>query len=162
MTIARFTAEENTVFQQVIFMYLVTALLSGIIGLGIGNGRLRAGDYPGFEVLTQPWQTDDLLMILQLSTIGVIGTLAFLMLINACPISEPATITPVEYTGLLTTMLGVVPVWGEVPNLHEAIGMALIVGSGIFTVLPGKPEGAENRRRIPLALDFRGNVQLRK
>ena len=55
--------------------------------------------------MTQAWQMGDAFMIVRLSAIGIIGTVAFLMLINAYRISDPATITPFEYTGLLTSML---------------------------------------------------------
>jgi len=150
MTIAKLTADKDTVFQQVIYMYLVTSLLSGLLGLGIGDGRFSTGAHPEIAFITQAWHMDDLLVIARLSAIGVVGTIAFLMLISAYRISDPAAITPFEYTGLLTTMLGGFLVWGEIPGLRVAAGMLLIVGSGIFLFYRENLRGQKMAAETPL------------
>lgn len=150
MMIAKSTAEKDTVFQQVIFMYLITALLSGLIGLAIGDGSFNTADFGGYEFLTQPWRLDDIPTLLKVATIGVIGTIAFLMLTNAYRISDPATITPFEYTGLLATMLGGYLFWGDVPGVNEATGMLLIVGSGIFLFYRENLRGQQTAAESPL------------
>lgn len=132
MMIVKLTAEKDTIYQQVILMYMITAILSGVIGLTIGNGRFDTVEFNGYEFLTQAWKFDSFYLVSSVLVVGVIGTIAFLLLNNAYRISDPATITPFEYTGLLATMLGGFLFWGDIPLVHEAFGMVLIVGAGIF------------------------------
>jgi drug/metabolite transporter (DMT)-like permease len=150
MMIAKFTAEKDTVFQQVIFMYLITAALSGVMGLSIGDGSFNTAEFSGFEFLTQPWRFDGVFIVVSVVTISVVGTVAFLLLINAYRISDPATITPFEYSGLLASMLGGFLFWGDIPRLHEATGMILIVGSGIFLFYREHLKGQKMAAESPL------------
>ena len=150
MMIAKFTAEKDTLYQQVIFMYLVTAALSGALGLAIGDGSFNNGQLPNLEFLTQPWRFDSFYIVACVVSIGVVGTIGFLMLINAYRISDPAAITPFEYSGLLATMLGGYLFWGDVPQVHEATGMVLIVGSGIFLLYRENVRGQQAAAEAPL------------
>lgn len=150
MMIAKFTAEKDTVFQQVIFMYLVTAALSGAMGLAIGDGSLNTAAFEGYEFLTQPWRFDRLFIIASVFAIGIVGTIAFLLLINAYRISDPATISPFEYSGLLASILGGYLFWDDVPGFNEASGMILIVGSGIFLFYRENLRGQKVATEAPL------------
>jgi S-adenosylmethionine uptake transporter len=132
MMIAKFTAEKDDVFQQVIYMYLVTATVSGLLGLGIGDGRFNTAEFAGYEFLTQGWHFDQISIVVSVFAIGIVGTIAFLLLTNAYRIADPATIPPFEYSGLIVIMFGGFIFWGDIPSMNEAIGMVLIVGSGMF------------------------------
>lgn len=132
MMIAKFTAEKDDLFQQIIYMYLVTATVSGLIGLGIGDGRLNTPEFAGYEFLTQGWHFDQISIVISVLVIGIVGTIAFLLLTNAYRIADPATISPFEYSGLIATMIGGFIFWGDIPSTNEAFGMVLIVGSGLI------------------------------
>ncbi|MFT5218238.1 MAG: drug/metabolite transporter (DMT)-like permease [Planctomycetota bacterium] len=150
MMIAKFTAEKDTVYQQVIFMYLVTASLSGGLGLAIGDGRYNTDQMPNIEFLTQPWLFDSFYILASVVSIGIVGTIGFLMLTNAYRISDPAAITPFEYSGLLASMLGGYLFWGDIPQVNEAAGMVLIVGSGIFLLYRENIRGQQAAAEAPL------------
>jgi drug/metabolite transporter (DMT)-like permease len=132
MMIAKFTAEKDDVFQQVIYMYLITATVSGLMGLGIGDGRFNTTEFAGYEFLTQGWHFDQISIVVSVFAIGIVGTIAFLLLINAYRIADPATVSPFEYTGLIAAMFGGFIFWGDIPSMNEALGMILIVGSGML------------------------------
>tara|TARA_B110000503_G_scaffold57288_1_gene91702 strand:+ start:1366 stop:2307 length:942 start_codon:yes stop_codon:yes gene_type:complete len=132
MMIAKFTAEKDDVFQQIIFMYLVTATVSGALGLGIGDGRFNTTEYAGYEFLTQGWHFDQIFILWAVFAIGIVGTSGFLLLTTAYRIADPAKVSPFEYSGLIATMLGGFIFWGDIPSMKEALGMMLIVGSGLI------------------------------
>jgi drug/metabolite transporter (DMT)-like permease len=132
MIIAKITAEKDTVYQQIIFMYLITALLSGALGLLFGDGSFDNADFESIQFMTRAWSFEGQYIVTTIIAISFIGTLAYLMLTSAYRISDPAKIAPFEYSGLLAAIVGGYLVWGNVPSPSEAIGMALIVGSGMF------------------------------
>lgn len=150
MMIVKHTAEKDSVFQQVIFMYAITAVLTGVIGLTIGDGRFNTEEFSGYRFLIQAWRFDDLGIVGSVLVVGVIGTLAFILLNNAYRISDPATIAPFEYTGLLAAILGGYLFWGDIPHLHETFGMALIVGAGLFLFYREQIRGTETTVDQPL------------
>jgi drug/metabolite transporter (DMT)-like permease len=53
MMIAKLTADEDTVLQQIIFMYMVTAVLSGLLGYVIGDGRFDTPDLARVQFMTR-------------------------------------------------------------------------------------------------------------
>jgi drug/metabolite transporter (DMT)-like permease len=132
MMIAKFTAEKDGLFQQIIYMYLVTATVSGLIGLGIGDGRFNTPEFAGYEFLIQGWHFDQISIVISVLVISIVGTIAFLLLTNAYRIADPATISPFEYSGLIATMIGGFIFWGDIPSMNETFGMVLIVGSGLI------------------------------
>jgi drug/metabolite transporter (DMT)-like permease len=132
MMIAKFTAEKDDLFQQIIYMYLVTATVSGLIGLSIGDGRFNTPEFAGYEFLIQGWHFDQISIVISVLVIGIVGTIAFLLLTNAYRIADPATISPFEYSGLIATMIGGFIFWGDIPSTNETFGMVLIVGSGLI------------------------------
>jgi len=132
MIIAKITSSRDTVYQQIIFMYLVTALLSGVMGLAIGDGSFDTAEFAAIQFMTRAWNFDGLYINTGIVAISLIGTLAYLLLTQAYRISDPARITPFEYSGLLASIVCGYLFWSDVPSAAEAIGMALIVGSGMF------------------------------
>jgi drug/metabolite transporter (DMT)-like permease len=132
MVIAKITAEKDTVYQQIIFMYLITAMLSGALGLLIGDGSFDSAELESIQFMTRAWSFDGLYIVITIIAISFIGTIAYLMLTSAYRISDPAKITPFEYSGLLAAIVCGYLVWDNVPSQTEAIGMTLIVGSGMF------------------------------
>ena len=55
------------------------------------------------------------------------------MLHGAYRIADPAVISPYEYSGLATVLILSFMIFGDVPSVFETVGMALIVGAGIYT-----------------------------
>lgn len=64
--------------------------------------------------------------------IGAAGALGHFMLIKALELERASALSPIGYTQLLwVTLLGFL-VFGHLPDLHAVIGMAIIVGSGLY------------------------------
>ena len=80
----------------------------------------------------------------------MIGTLAYLLLTLAYRISDPVKITPFEYSGLVASMVCGYLFWNDVPALSEAMGMTLIVGSGIFLYYREHLKGQHVAAETPL------------
>ena len=150
MMIAKKMAEHDTVYQQITYMYIVTAILSAIMGLTIGDGRFNTSEFTALEFMVRSWNFDTINITLSLITVAVIGTIAFLLLTSAYRFSDPASIAPFEYSGLLVTIVAGYLFWGDVLSLKEIIGMVLIVGSGIYLFYRENVKGVQEATEAPL------------
>lgn len=132
MIITKLTAEKDTVFQQMIVMYFITAVLSGIAGLVMGDGSWISPERAGIQFMTHAWQFGEHVTLLTLLGISIVGTFGFLLLHSAYRIADPAIVSPFEYTGLLPAIIFGYLFWDDIPAVNELIGMSLIVGAGIY------------------------------
>ena len=139
--IAKKTADKDTVYQQIIVMYLVTTVLSGLMGLFFGDGSLASLGISGIEFLSRPWQFDSSALNLYLVLVTGIGTTGFLLLHGAYRIADPAVISPYEYSGLATVLILSFMIFGDMPSVFETVGMMLIVGAGIYTFYRERIQG---------------------
>ncbi|NIZ63028.1 EamA family transporter [Sedimentitalea sp. CY04] len=71
----------------------------------------------------------------QLAAATVIGVIAYNALTGAMRAGEISVVAPFRYTRLVFAMVLGVLVFGERPDLLTLLGSAVIIGSGLFTVL---------------------------
>ena len=84
--------------------------------------------------LTIPvWVTPRPVMLWTLVAIGAISALAQLFMTEGYRSGEASMLAPFEYSAIFYTVLLGWAVWGEVPGPWEATGIAVLVGSGLFT-----------------------------
>ncbi|MEK9785934.1 MAG: DMT family transporter [Gammaproteobacteria bacterium] len=150
MMIAKTTAEKDTVYQQIIVMYIVTATLAGITGILFGDGSIADWGISGIEFVSHPWRMDILSINLYLLAVAVVGTSAFILLTGGYRIADPAVISPYEYSGLAAVLILGFIVFGEVPSAHDGVGMLLIVGSGIYLFYRERIQGQDNAAEATL------------
>jgi len=92
-----------------------------IVNLGIGWAPLEP---------LLPTVADSLLMV----GIGILGTVAHLMMTWSLRFAPSATVAPVQYLEIaFGTLVGFI-VFGDLPNLMAAAGMVVIVGAGLYVV----------------------------
>ena len=150
MMIAKKTAGEDTVYQQVIVMYFVTAILSGLMGLIFGDGSIADLGIEGIEFISHPWRLNIFSINASLVVIAGIGTTGFILLHSAYRIADPAVISPYEYSGLASVGILAFFVFGEVPNIQAITGMLLIVGAGIYLFNRERLQGQDNAAEASL------------
>jgi drug/metabolite transporter (DMT)-like permease len=71
----------------------------------------------------------------QLAAATVIGVLAYYALTSAMRMGEVSVVTPFRYTRLVFALILGATVFGERPDAATLLGSAVIVGSGIYTLL---------------------------
>ena len=71
----------------------------------------------------------------QLAAATVIGVLAYYALTSAMRMGEVSVVTPFRYTRLVFALILGASVFGERPDAATLLGSAVIVGSGIYTLL---------------------------
>jgi drug/metabolite transporter (DMT)-like permease len=69
---------------------------------------------------------------LLLAGVGLISALAQVMMTNAYRTGESTLLAPFEYSAIVWTVgMGFV-LWGEVPHISAAAGIAVLIGSGLY------------------------------
>ena len=114
------------------YVQITFVAVSAAIGLAIGDGRFAGSDNTTLEFLFRAWLwptwTDGLLMVLCGSLIACGGYLMF----QAYRTAEAAVVAPFEYTALPLALFWGYQLWGEWPDAVSFLGIALIVGGGLF------------------------------
>ncbi len=118
---------------------------SGIFGLLIGDGRLASSEHPSLAFLLRAWSPLSLWDGALLGVCGLIAAVGFFCLAQAYRTAPASTVAPFEYVAMPLAIVWGVLVWAEIPPPTTLLGVALIIGSGIYVL---RREAARNR---PLA-----------
>lgn len=128
--------------------FLVVSLIFWLIA---GDGRFAMGvQSESAQFLLRAWRwpepSDQPLFLILGAMSAVIGY----SLSQAYRSTEAATIAPFEYTALPLAILWGWFIWGDLPDAWVSVGIALIVGSGLYVFLRERQRKspASNRRRI--------------
>ena len=89
----------------------------------------------GIWSLTIVWQPVPLQAVAGIAVSAVFMSLAFLSLVNALKAGDVSATAPLRYAQLLWALLFGWLLFGDFPDLITLGGAALIVASGIFTLL---------------------------
>jgi drug/metabolite transporter (DMT)-like permease len=105
---------------------------SALIGLAIGDGRFAGSGHPSLEFLFRGWTwpaRDDYPI---LAVLGVSGVFGGLFISQAYRLSEAAFAAPFEYVAMPMAIFWGVAVFGTWPDATAWVGIALIIGSGLY------------------------------
>ncbi len=116
--------------------YIVVSFIvvSAIIGLAVGDGRYYGQFHPAFDFLLRPWVPVDLADAPILIMLGVSGVLGGYLISQAYRIAEAAFAAPFEYVSMPMAIIWGITVFGTFPDRTAWIGIALILGSGLYLV----------------------------
>lgn len=121
--------------------FLFTTIAFGVL---IGDGRHAGGGDPSLEFLLRAWSApvfDDLLLM---ALSGVCMGLGAYLLSQGYRLAQASLVAPFEYTALPWGVAVGFIVWGDLPSPVAALGIALIVGGGLYVL---RREGRRPRVR---------------
>ena len=132
---------------MVIYMQLTFFFASGLFGLILGDGRFGDTDHPSLAFFLRAWAPvapQDWWIIVML---GVSGMLGAFFISQAYRLSEAAFVAPVEYIAMPLAIMWGITVFGTFPGLSAWLGIALILGSGLYLVWRESAKGRRTRLR---------------
>jgi drug/metabolite transporter (DMT)-like permease len=126
------------------FYVHVSFIVAGIgMGLAVGDGRYAGTGDPSLDFLLRSWRMPTREDLPLFGVIGLLIAAASVLLSQAYRITEAAAIAPFEYIALPLSAIWGFVFWGDVPDAIALLGMALIVGSGVFIILRTERARAE-------------------
>ncbi len=118
-------------------------VLSGVAGLAMGDGRFeQSGTILGY--LLRAWSLPVWLDLALLAATGPISAAGFLLLAEAYRTAPASLVAPFEYSSLPFAVGAGYLVFADLPAPATWIGLALIVGAGLYIV---HRETVRGRRR---------------
>jgi len=115
-----------------VYIQLTFVVASALFGLALGDGRFAGTGHPSLEFLFRAWAWPDPGDYPILILLGVSGMLGGLCISQAYRLSEAAFAAPFEYASMPLAIMWGVTVFGTWPDATAWIGIALIVGSGLY------------------------------
>jgi len=108
-------------------------LVSLTFGLIAGDGRyVEMDDHPTLVFLLRAWVWPTAEDWVYLLMIGVLGGLIGYSMSQAYRLGDAATVSPYEYVLLPMALFWGWAIWGEVPDWRAALGIAMILGAGLY------------------------------
>jgi S-adenosylmethionine uptake transporter len=116
------------------YIQLTFVLISGAIGLAVGHGRFDQGQSATLEFLLRAWTWPTLADAGLMALCGCLVAAGGYLLSQAYRISEASVVAPFEYTSLPLALFWGLLLWGDLPDAPAILGIAMIVGSGLFVL----------------------------
>ena len=111
--------------------FLVVCLMSGLV---IGDGKFSGWNDPSLEFLFRAWSWPSSEHYSILILIGTTSAFGGFFISQAYRMSEAAVVAPFEYIALPIAIFWGVLVFGEWPDKTTFLGIALILGSGLYII----------------------------
>ena len=150
MIIIKKTSDKDSVYTQTFTFYLGAIFISSIFYFIIGDGQYNTGVNPTSQFIFKEWFVDLESSMFLMITTGVTATLAFLLLFTAYSIASPSVVSPFEYSILLWSSLIGWVFFEEIPSIRTAIGILIIVSSGIYIFVREKAQNQSIATEKPL------------
>ena len=132
---------------QVTFVFAAT-----LFGLALGHGAFAGGHGPSLEFLFRGWVWLSAADMPLLVLIGVTSALGGFFISYAYRASEAAIVAPFEYVAMPVAIVMGFLIFDELPALTDWIGIALIIGGGLFLLWR---EAVQDRRTRASATHYR-------
>lgn len=132
--VARKVGGTESAATMAVYIQITFILSCSIIGLSIGDGKLAQQDHASLAFLFRAWGTIAAHDWWILVMLGVSSVLGGFFISQAYRISEAAFAAPFEYVAMPMAIMWGVTVFGTWPDRTAWIGIALILGSGLYLI----------------------------
>ena len=138
MTITKITSEKDNVYTQMIHLYLGALLISIVFFIFTGQGQFDNFSDPAFQFIFREWFTNPSYAWPFIVVMGCIGTFAFYFVVSAYSIASPSVVSLYEYSLIIWSILTGYILFNNTPTLRTLIGVAIIIGAGLYIYLREK------------------------
>lgn len=116
-------------------------VVSSTMGFFVGDGHLAGSADPSLAFLFRPWVMPPSSDWIYFVGTGVSVAIGGLLMSQAYRMNEAALVAPFEYTSMPLAVIWGLLFFGTFPDLQGWVGIALIIGAGLYTLY------RETRRR---------------
>jgi drug/metabolite transporter (DMT)-like permease len=113
------------------FVFLIGA---SVMAAFFGAGTLADEGHPSLAFLLRGWTMPTSTDLLLMMSCGVIAAVALTLLSEAYRSAPANTVAPFEYSALAWSVLYGWLVWGEHPDAIGWLGIAIIIGAGLYVL----------------------------
>ena len=130
-----------------IYIQLAFVIFAGAFGLVAGDGSLLTSDHPSLVFLLSAWVWPPLEDFGVMAVTGLASATGGYLITQAYRMSEAGLVAPFEYLALIFAIVWGYSIWGEIPTQTVAIGIVLVLGSGLYLAAREAKLGAKPSAR---------------
>ena len=142
--VARRIGGTETAATMTFYILITFITLSAAIGLAVGDGRFEGQVHPSLDFLLRAWGPVDRADVPVLVMLGISGVMGGYLISQAYRLSEAAFAAPFEYISMPMAVMWGITVFGTFPDPTAWIGIALVLGSGLYLVWRETVKGRAN------------------
>jgi drug/metabolite transporter (DMT)-like permease len=136
------TGDHHVILQQR-GVFAGGALLAGVFG----TGGLASEEHASLAFLVRGWAWPTTIDFLLMAACGVVAAAGLTLLTQAYRVAPANTIAPFEYTALIWGALYGWLMWRELPGATTWLGIAIIVGAGLYVLYRERQTGTPTLMR---------------
>lgn len=134
-TMTRSMGLAESAVTMAIYIQLTFIVVCSAMGLAFGHGQWAGSGHPSLEFLFRAWAWPTAPDLALFVLAGACSAAGGYLITQAYRNSAAGLVAPFEYSGLLLAAFWGFALWGEVPGAWSAVGIVLILGSGLFVAL---------------------------
>jgi drug/metabolite transporter (DMT)-like permease len=139
MIITKYTSDKDNVYTQLFYFYLIAIMLCIFIFIFTGNGQFNNSNYdPTTQFIFREWFSNTEYTWKFIIFFGFAASIAFVCIFSAYIIASPSVVSLFEYSLIIMSMIPGYFLFNEIPSVRTFIGVAFIIGAGIYIYLREK------------------------
>ncbi|MEM7473258.1 MAG: DMT family transporter [Pseudomonadota bacterium] len=130
----RYMRDTENAVSMTFYIQVMFLVLCSLLGLLLGGGQFYDAGPDGLAFLLRPWGWPAMPDLMIMLTLGVFASIGGYCISQAYRLGEAALVAPFEYLALPLSIFWGIMIFGEWPDLAAWLGIALILGSGLYSV----------------------------
>ncbi len=138
MTITKITSDKDNVYSQMFHLYIGAIGISILFFIFTGKGQFNTFSDPTFQFITREWFTNPTYAWPYIITMGFVAAISFYCVFSAYSVASPSVVSLFEYSLIIWAIIIGYLLFNDVPTIRTFVGVALIIGAGVYIYLREK------------------------
>ena len=138
MTITKITSDKDNVYTQMSHLYFGAIGISILFFIFTGKGQFNTFSDPTFQFIFREWFSNPSYAWPFIIFMGFVAAVSFYCVFSAYSIASPSAVSLFEYSLIIWSIIVGYLLFKDVPTTRTFLGVALIIGAGIYIYLREK------------------------
>ena len=138
MTITKITSDKDNVYTQMSHLYFGAIGISILFFIFTGKGQFNTFSDPTFQFIFREWFSNPTYAWPFIIAMGLVAAVSFYCVFSAYSVASPSVVSLFEYSLIIWAIIIGYILFNDVPTIRTFVGVALIIGAGVYIYLREK------------------------
>ena len=138
MTITKYTSSKDNVYTQMTYLYIGALIISILFFIFAGEGQFNTFSDPTYQFIFREWFSNPTYAWPFIIGMGFVGAISFYCVFSAYSVASPSVVSLFEYSLIIWAIIIGYLLFDNIPSLRTFVGVALIIGAGIYIYIREK------------------------
>ena len=138
MTITKITSDKDNVYTQMSHLYFGAIGISILFFIFTGKGQFNTFSDPTFQFIFREWFSNPTYAWPYIVAMGFVAGVSFYCVFSAYSVASPSVVSLFEYSLIIWAIIIGYILFNDVPTIRTFVGVALIIGAGVYIYLREK------------------------